>query len=221
MENKNRDLDNRYICYIYDLYDIVKFNDNTKENNAKKKFYLRKQKNEKSKLKEQLDRIESKKKFILDNIPSFYDLWDFCEFVRILEKVFFFPNSSKDELCVEFDMSGKSKEAKFRIRKINYEIRFALTKSNLLFPAVNNKIEVTVVREYGLKMKNIYTIINEKMNYEDESDLYLINEINFILKKIIHDTFSQAVELIIKDTHKKENSEAQQNYELYEQFGFY
>lgn len=221
MENNKSIYRNGYTTLIYDLYDVVRFGEDKSEETSKKKkpFWKKKQKN--TKLEEQLERIEKKKEAILKTIPSFYDLWDFCEFVRIMEKVFFFPNSSSDILSVEFDMSGKSKEAKFRIKKKSvYEIRFVLTKSDLPFPAVSNKIEITVVRDYGLKMRNSYTIINGKTNYEDNSDLYLINEINFLLKRTIYNTFSQVIELIMKEISCKEKSEEEKNYELYEQCGF-
>lgn len=117
MENNISIYRNGYTTLIYDLYDVVKFGEDKSEETSKKKkpFWKKKQKN--TKLEEQLKRIEKKKEAILKTIPSFYDIWDFCEFVRIMEKVFFFPNSSSDILSVEFDMSGKSKEAKFRIMR--------------------------------------------------------------------------------------------------------
>jgi hypothetical protein len=100
-------------------------------------------------------------------------------------------------LAVETGITKNSGERRFRIvlnkdSKYYVELKFTLIKDLTSM----NIIKISVVRHYGLEMTNTYTISDAEINYEDSSDLYLINELNFILMKCMYTKFNQILRYI-------------------------
>lgn len=204
---------NEFLLSIYDFYDSVRFPEE-KENTSnsvstygKKSIWIcRKKTNDKDiALVSAYDKIIAFSNRLKKEIPTFERLWDFCEFIRTAEKIFFFKNDIDNKIYVEYNMSDDSEMSvrKLRIKDSDdYEIRFTLEKK-ILFETINT-IKINIVREYGLQMKNTYLIVNGDIKYEDDSDLYLINEINHKLMDTISSTFL-SVSTLILNSNKKED----------------
>ncbi len=134
-----------------------------------------------------------------NDVPSFDRLWQFCWFIRSIEKIFFYFNDPSCKWCVECDFNNPKADRKFRYKDDNKEIRFTL--SHNVFE--NDIISIHVIRNYGLKMENKFTIVDSNINYDNDTDLYLINEINRMLMKYLSDTFRHVYELVNKGEFDK------------------
>lgn len=192
---------NQFLSLIYDLYDITRFPEkgNIVITEKKKGLFKREIIERNIELDNIKQKIELFKESLTKISPDFNRLWDFCEFVRVCEKVFFYSNMPENNLYVEMDLSKQTGVRKFRIKVpsdcTKSELRFTLEKNVL----GNDIISISVVRDYGLKMNNSYKIIDGIVQYPDSSDLYLMNEINFILKDTIYYTFSSMIQLLLKE----------------------
>ncbi|MCM1215927.1 MAG: hypothetical protein NC548_15580 [Lachnospiraceae bacterium] len=187
---------NEFLEIIYALYDHVRFGkkERVEETRSKFSFFNKKEIHD-----PELDRLVEKSDQLLSSIkatpPSFDRLWDFCEFIRTIEKIFFYNNSVENTWYIEYDINNPKEDRKFCYKTKNKEIRFILTHD--IFSS--DIISIHILRNYGKKMETKYSIADGQMNYPDYSDLYLINEINRILMDHIHDTFKSVVKLIIKN----------------------
>ena len=192
---------NEFLSLIYDLYDHVKFPKKEDIVKTEKKVGLFKKETVERNV--ALDSIKEKvdlfKRSLITVPPDFTRLWDFCEFVRVSEKVFFYPNKPDNYLYVEMDMNKRESGVRKFICNVNRfddraksELRFTLERDLL----GSDVISISVIRDFGLQMKNTYTIADGTVQYPDSSDLYLINEINFILQQYMCSIFSTVVEQI-------------------------
>lgn len=198
---KHDSQNNMFLSLIYDLYDHVNFpkQENIITMQKKKRFFKKEIIKYDSELEHVKEKIELFKSTLLTTVPDFNTLWDFCEFIRVCEKIFFYPNMPENSLYVEVDLNKTvSGVRKFRYKVnsdcVNAELRFTLERDIL----GSDILSIVVVREYGLKMNNSYKVVDGNLQYPDSSDLYLINEINFILKDCIYNTFLSMVKLILK-----------------------
>ena len=199
---------NKFLKVIYNLYDAKHgyFQDNKTEfaRKSKWKFWGKPAPVTVNKtLEAALEAVNEFRDKLTKEVPDFTTMWDFCEFVRVMEKVFFFENVPNNDIYVECDI-GKSGNGsrKFRIYitddtnvSIIGEIRFILEKD--VFGS--DVITINVIRNYGLKMENKYIVADANIKYEDSSDIYLINEINDKLQLWMSFMFSQAVSQILKE----------------------
>lgn len=199
---------NQFLRLLYDLYDCMKFPKNediiieTKRGKGLLGFFHKKIEKKNIQLEIVQERLENFRRSLILNPPDFDLLWDFCELIRVAEKIFFYNNSPDNTIFVECEIGNNdSDKRKFsiKIRKNNGscigELRFILEKD--VFG--KNIISINVVRDYGLKMENVYKIVDKDTPYNDSSDLYLINEINFILKQCILNTFLEIESYIRRD----------------------
>lgn len=127
---------------------------------------------------------------------SFFILWQFCQFIRWCDKVFFFQNTETDYIVVDSDIYS-TEERNFVIQnKPNYIIYFKLSINTIngKFDTKNSikVIELKIDRLYGKKLSTKFIIVDSKVEYRDDSDLYLINSINAILKKCITNRLTEA-----------------------------
>lgn len=205
MKNITQDSqNNEFLSLIYDLYDHVVFPEKKNKIITEKRVGLFKK--EIVERYPELDHVKEKislfKLSLFTTVPDFNRLWDFCEFIRVCEKVFFYPNKPENYLYVEMDLNKHNNG----VRKFRYslerfdeqaksEIRFTLERDVLGMDIIS----ISVVRDYGLKMNNSYKVIDGDIKYPDSSDLYLINEINIILKECMYNIFSSIVQLILKE----------------------
>ena len=138
----------------------------------------------------------------IDDIVSFNSIWQFCQFVRFAEKVTFYQNIPTNNLYVDSDMLDV-KERLFIInnKSLDYQLKFKLEKVNDSITKQECKvITLNVCRLYGKKMNNIFTIVDEDIKINDQSDEYLINTINIILeremKKVLKKCISEMIDTI-------------------------
>jgi hypothetical protein len=202
---KRDTVNNEFLKLVYDFYDYIKYNsgkDNTETKEEPrgikaffyKLFHIKKKEEPTDSI---YSRLENFSYSLRTVVPSFDRLWDFCEFIRVAEKIFFYRNSNDEVLAVETGITKNSGERRFRIvlnkdSKYYVELKFTLIKDLTSM----NIIKISVVRHYGLEMTNTYTISDAEINYEDSSDLYLINELNFILMKCMYTKFNQILRYI-------------------------
>jgi hypothetical protein len=208
---------NKYINLIMDIYDI---NNNTKYTKEKVrmerslKFPYKKhpvypaRDNLQYMIDEAYDDILHKN---ILNPPSmsFEDLWEFCQFVKFAEKVFFYPNDSTNAFYVDTSLFDAEKRV-FSINDElgNYQILFKLEKQKEKVTDSELKIiRIVVNRNFGRKMSNEFIVVNAEVKFNDESDSYLIANINNILKTRINTVFEDIIKLV-KDPITDLNKEA-------------
>ena len=91
---------------------------------------------------------------------------------------------------------------KFLIQNDEYMMIFSLEKQEIsIFDTYTDKefvevIKIEIRRKFGKELSNTFVIINRDVKFEDDSDLYLINTINLLLKKSIINSFQEIVDII-------------------------
>lgn len=202
---------NIYIHFYENLYDTIYncINENEFEKlSAKKKFKLFERSENKwtyvrDKALDMLDEFineECSEEYML----SFGSLWQFCQFVRFIEKVNMFRNDPDSTLYVDSDM--------LELKERSFEIKFdSKTTFNFKLEKAEDKVNhqefkvitLNVKRKYGKQMTNIFTIVNEDVKFNDSSDLYLIKTVNEVLYKdmlkILKESVTEIVDTLYRD----------------------
>ena len=136
-----------------------------------------------------LENVYFELKNYLDNILSnqsqeFWTLWRVCQFIRFSEKVLLYKNDPNGTFFVDSEMNAD--ERAFVIRFNDTEIQFKLQ----LLPRMNigtitsedskytEAITILVNRMFGKEMKTKIVIVDKYTDLADDSDVYLINQIN-------------------------------------------
>lgn len=137
---------------------------------------------------------------------DFWTLWKFCQFVRYSEKIFLYENNPEAEQRIYVDSAMKNdEEPAFTITTCKYRIFIKLqliSKPNLGLAnftesAYNQVITIMVNRNYGKKMSSKYIVIDGEVELEDDSDQYLINQINKDINYSIQNTIVDIVETLL------------------------
>ena len=112
---------------------------------------------------------------------SYRQMWEFSQFIRYAEKVLFYKNNPDNDLYVDTKLDDVEKR-EFLINGDEYKIYFHLNsqRDNLL-DTTYNVINIKVIRDYGKKMINEYTIINEQVKLNSLGDNILMVTINNLL----------------------------------------
>lgn len=213
-DNTSRDmlLYNKYIAFFNTIYDLLLKDDleEPEQPTNKKSFRLFNNKNKseepynKRLAREKIDTfINEECKF--DNLLSFNSLWQFLQFVRYAEKAIFYINDPDScALYVDSDIN----EVKLRLFKITTtesEIKFKLERVK---DEVNDKrysiITIHVERLHGKKMQNIFTIVDQDVDFQDISDLYLMNTLNIILYKNMMEVIRNIFDKLLEEVNKHE-----------------
>ena len=214
-DNTSRDmlLYNKYIAFFNTIYDLLLKDDlEEPEQPAKKKsfkLFNNKNKSEQEPYNKRLARekidifINEECKF--DDLLSFNSLWQFLQFVRYAEKAIFYINDPDScALYVDSDIN----EVKLRLFKITTtesEIKFKLERVK---DEVNDKrysiITIHVERFHGKKMQNIFTIVDQDVDFQDISDLYLMNTLNIILYKNMMEVIRNIFDKLLEEVNKHE-----------------
>lgn len=208
---------NKYIKLIMDIYDL---NNNSKYTEEKpqitrsNKFPYKKhaiyplRDNESEIIKDQLYELQHNT-ILAPASMSFENLWQFCQFVKFAEKVYFYPNDSTNAFYVDTSLFDAEKRV-FSINDElgNYQILFKLEKQKEKVTDSELKIiRIVVNRNFGRKMSNEFIVVNAEVKFNDESDSYLIANINNILKTRINTVFEDIIKLV-KDPITDLNKEA-------------
>ena len=182
---------NFFLSTIYDLFEEVQFGE--KPVKEKKRFFNKnKEKSKRDKIYEMaMDKVE----FIKNNIPDFSKLFDFCTFIRSMEKVFFFKNDNKSIVSSDSDINNFSTRNMY-INTDNYMIKIYLTRTDNY---TTENIEIQVTRKYGKKLTNNFKIKNRDIVYNDSDDLMLINVLNMLLQNIMANIFKSYIDAIYNE----------------------
>lgn len=138
-------------------------------------------------------------KYIDENCKGpikFSVMWDFCQFVRWSEKVVFYRNEKDSDIFVDSGLDDVDKRCFVINISDDVYIKFLLEKERISYNVSNTisdkpyatSIKIEVIRTYGKEMKNTYTIIDDKINFNDTSDLELMNIINNELERYMKET---------------------------------
>ncbi len=209
--SNNKDFTDRFSEWLYAVYDYARFKklpemryeDILDDKPEKKHFWNRKPK-EKKPLDVFISRLNEFTNDIDKKVPTFEDMWDFCEFIRIAEKIFFYENTPESsKIYSECTIGDQSSTRKFVLKYDKYDILFTLEKAKILDRSLlkDQVIKIHVRRLYGLQMENKYTIINSNMDFLSDSDLYLINEINRLLQENMKSIFVNIIEKAFLDKY--------------------
>ena len=182
---------NFFLSTIYDLFEEVQFGE--KPVKEKKRFFNKnKEKSKRDKIYEMaMDKVE----FIKNNIPDFGKLFDFCTFIRSMEKVFFFKNDNKSIVSSDSDINNFSTRNMY-INTDNYMIKIYLTRTDNY---ATENIEIQVTRKFGKKLTNNFKIKNRDIVYNDSDDLMLINVLNMLLQNIMANVFKSYIDAIYNE----------------------
>jgi hypothetical protein len=108
--------------------------------------------------------------------PDFDLLWDFANFIKLLEVVFFYDNNSTTGRYYS-STSYKDNENGFiiNLHEQHLTLKFKLDRND------HDKITLEVDRRFGHKIKTTFIIINRETNFDSIHDINLIYNINEIL----------------------------------------
>lgn len=172
---------NRFTDIIYRLHDACYIN--------KPKDYI---------IKGKTVSVNTEKYFILEEAehlirdlanesPDIDVLYEFAIFVKYMEKVFFYKNDKDAIICCDSTLEEKTRKLVFNSKELQIITTIDLDK---------NMVDVVISRNYGRNMKNGYTIINRKVDFEGKSDLVLMNNITLIMQNLISNFVFKVVLLI-------------------------
>jgi hypothetical protein len=131
---------------------------------------------------------------------SFNSLWQYCQYIRFMEKCFFYKNDPENELYVDSDIDDMNMRS-FKIKGDSFDILFKLTKEKDI--ATNEPIKILqlkVQRNYGRKLLNQFNIVNEDIKLNDISDKYLIESIEKMIIRNIVDGYKSISEINLNQT---------------------
>ena len=147
---------------------------------------------------------------------SFKFLWQYCQFVRWAEKTVFYKNTTDNKLFVDSAMMDLDKRNFVLSYGDDILIQFSLEKQkdpvlkystfDIPDPTEDRSvyyhvIKINVVRKYGKMMNNKYTIIDSRVNYEDSSDITLMDTINKLLCEAVRNECTYIYDLIDSDNY--------------------
>jgi hypothetical protein len=207
---------NKFIELFEKLYDIIYLGADINEENvgsvdtvelSRSKFKLFKKKEEPvvkavAPLDIAIQAINDYLESLLSN-PSqtFWTLWKLCQFIRWAEKIFIYDNNPESDYTIFVDSEMNESIRKFVIKFTNITIQFKLElieKPNytLTEDKYSQVITINVTRDYGKKMNTKLVVVDSEADIADDSDLYLINQINRYVNVAIANTISYIKECI-------------------------
>ena len=209
--------DNIFIKYSTDLYDMKVLHEHNDPDNYEtrviKKGLFKKKTIKVNKLEEEY--YKNLKEFIKSELHedsdtplSFSTIWQFCQFIRWVEKIVFWDNDLSNRVIVDsgikdgvindnpryivFQGHNIATNIKLELNRVKInQINSVLNLDNI--PEKSEVINLEVVRTFGKKMSSRYVIVDGIVNYNDISDIYLINTVNKIVKDAIIHTFKTVI----------------------------
>lgn len=191
--------ENKYIDIIFNLYE---------------EFYLKNHYNIKSKRLFKKNDYNDETKRAINNYhklcenmknPFDYDsLCKFADFIRVIEKVYFYTNDPNKNI-VSCNSPWDANRKEIVINSKEKDVVIKLTMDYDYNDKLSNRLQIHVERNFGNKIKGGFVVYGGDLEYEDDSDLMLINSLN----EIICNSF---INLLV------EIAEAIMNYTIFERF---
>ena len=189
--------DNFFLSTIYDLYEYKYLKEEYMVEEKKiflfNKIFLFKNKRKIKMSDFTYEKGLDKVNYLKSNVPTFDKLYDFCTFIRSMEKVYFFKNDIHNIISSDYNLKEITKRNLY-INTDNYRITINLE----LFPDDYNGevIDVQIFRKYGKKLTNNFKIKDRNVVYNDSDDLMLMNVLNMLLQNIMANTFKKYLDAI-------------------------
>ena len=136
---------------------------------------------------------------------QFYKMWQFCQFVRWAEKIVFYKNTVDETIYVDSAIDDydcrllvyteEDFQIKFKLEKVDNPAYSPNTLSDILSmkndtPKYFKSMKIIVERKYGKCMTNHFNIIDDNIDFEDDTS-------NELLYKTIDNKILKAEENII------------------------
>jgi hypothetical protein len=140
---------------------------------------------------------------------QFYKMWQFCQFVRWAEKIVFYRNTIDKTIYVDsaiddYDCrllvyTAKDFQIKFKLEKVDNPAYSPNTLSDILsmkndIPKYFKCMKIVVERNYGKCMTNHFSIIDDNIDFEDDTS-------NELLYKTIDNKVLDAEKNIIREIY--------------------
>lgn len=139
---------------------------------------------------------------------NFLSMWQFCQFIRFAEKVFFYHNDIDKCFYVDSEMNDLVKRD-FKITDLDNKVDIIVSmekKKETLSDDTLNVLRISVKRNYGKQMINEFTIVNDFVKTKDDSDKLLIEIVYSIIFQKMKEQFDSIIQLV-SDIGDKMNME--------------
>jgi hypothetical protein len=179
------DTQNRYITALFDLVEIVYYPSDYGDKRIVKK-----------RIKEAYDRCYDLINYIrnLRNTLSWQEMWEFTEFIKIVEKAYFYQNVQKSGICCD-NFSNQKRDLFFDYSDKKVYIKITMIAAYAADDGMHNKLDIEVYRDYGKKEKSTFHVDNGNTDFKTDSDFMLANTVNAYVQNRIADLFECYVEL--------------------------
>lgn len=123
----------------------------------------------------------------------FWNIWDIAVFVRYAEKLLLYDNEL-DQRLFYVDSAMDAKEQKLVIDKPQYTIYIRLEERFLEDTKESIEVKhIKVKRKIGKKMENDFVIVNDNPKFNDDSDSYLLYQIENLLRETMIKTLDKII----------------------------
>jgi hypothetical protein len=189
------DTQNRYITALFDLVETVYY-PSLVDGDANGITSRHDKKRIKKKVKEAYDRCYDLINHIRDlkNTLTWQEMWEFAEFIKTIEKVYFYQNVQKSSVCCD-NFSNQKRDLFFDYTDKKMYIKITMEAAYTADDGAHEKLNIGVYRDYGKKEKTTFYVDNGKTDIDSDSDVMLIHTINAYVQKRIADLFECYVEL--------------------------
>ena len=175
------DTNNKYISSLYDLVEAVYYKDYEEISTRDIKKRIKK---EYDKCKDIIRNIRD-----LKTPLKFDDIWEFAEFIMMVEKVYFYQNVQGSGICCD-----KCNELD-RILFFAYDEKNVFIKLIMHRSTAGGQLTIMVYREWGRKDGTKFEVSNQECNITSDSDHMLVNTINAYVQNSIADLYETYIEL--------------------------
>ena len=182
------DSNNKFVSNLFDLVEYVYYGSNIYEGDKKLLNY-------------KIDRLYERCKGIvydirdLNNTLSWDDMWQFAEFIKTMEKVYFYHNVQKPGMVCVDKFSDTIRDLFFDYTDKKLYIKITIEAAVEHDTGMHKRLKICAYRDYGAKEVTTFNVNNGETTINNDSDTMLIHTINAYVQKSIADLFECYVEL--------------------------
>lgn len=178
------DSNNKFVSTLFDLVEAVYYPNISgyKTDDAVDKSYNR--------CLDILKRIRN-----LENTLTWDDMWQFAEFIKTMEKVYFYHNVQKPGMVCVDTFTNVKRDLFFDYTDKKLYIKITIEDAITHDTGIHKRLRIGVYRDYGKKEVNTFNVDNGETDKMNDSDVMLINTINAYVQNSIADLYECYVEL--------------------------